>query len=1050
MMNLPTIHGSSGGGGGGGRTPIEDQNDLRSKATTRFVGIMSEGEIGGLVNGAKSIYFDSTPLQAEDGTFNFEGVTWWERKGAPDQEHIPGFPSVENEYSVNADVTHAAPVVRTITNTETDAVRVRVQLNGLMKQNAQGDLIRNKIEVAVDVRSSGGDFVTRLTDTIEGKTTSAYERAYRVELTGSAPWDIRVRRVSEDTDSAKIIDKLKWAAYTEIIDAKLIYPDTAVMGMAIDAEAFGNAVPQVAFEIYGIKVEVPSNYDPLTRAYSGLWDGTFKVAWTDNPAWIIRDVLVFARYGLGLDSVDKWFLYEISKYCDELVPDGYGGMEPRFRLNCVLQTREDAYHAINALIATCRGMCYWSSSSVAFSQDSPADPTHYASPSNVENGEFKYQGSSIRSRHTAAMVTWNDPSDGYKPAVEMYEDAEAIARYGYNPTDVAELGCIYRGQAHRKGKWLVETEQTETETVQFTGGLEFSDAAPGNLVAVTDPDVAGCRMGGRIKAATTAQVIIDAPIAIEAGEDYVLTVVLPDKTTADTSIINAPGTTDTLNLFPALPVQPQKGAGWAVSATNLAPRLFRILSNRETDIHKFEITALLRDPTKFERVEQNLRLDPVPVSTIPTGPITKPTAPSVDEYLYTFGEGVAPGVMLSWSTAADERVVRYEAQIQRPDQGWDISKQGASMSASFSNTPAGTYAFRVRSLTSTGRASLWLTIENINLTGLNQPPNDVDNLVMAMKNGQGVIAWDNLVMAMKNGQGVIAWDKVVDWRSVHYEIRKGTMWHTAMPLGTTAELSYPVGSNGTYMVKAMAGTTYSDNPALVVVDGSGRLVTNVLADYDEGSLGWLGPVGGTAIKDAGNITLSDPSAPGWYTIPEAHIVALDTPALCNVDIDFTLYGSGIYDDIYAAADVYAITDIYGGYGQYVHGVPFINTWNNGAWDGWRKFVPGSYYAERFYIYIHLSSDRADVAPILSDFSFSVDVPDRTERKDNLAVSVAGLEIVFDTQFNVVPSVVCQVIAAVGGETVELTGLSKTGCLVKVKDDSGAYAARNINYIAQGY
>ncbi|NDV20818.1 host specificity protein J, partial [Pseudodesulfovibrio sp. JC047] len=638
MTNILGVYGSGGGGGGGGgHVPIEEPNDLRSRATTRAIGVLSEGEIGGLVDGAKSIYFDSTPLQAADGSYNFQGVKWWERKGTPDQEHIPGFASVENELEVAAVVAHDTPVVRTITNTEVDAVRVRVHLNALVVQNGSGDLVKGSVEWAVDVRVSGGDWVEKLRDTIKGKTTSEYERAYRIELNGVAPWDIRVRRITEDSDTAKTQDELSWAAYTEVIDAKLIYPDTAVMGLSIDAEEFGNSIPSVSFEVKGLLLQVPSNYDPETRTYTGMWDGSFKRAWSDNPAWGVYEILTREWYGDDAiawpDQVDKWTLYEISKYCDELVPDGYGGMEPRFRLNCVLQTQEDAYHVINSLISVCRGMTYWGSGAVAFSQDAPGEPSHYAAPANVENGDFKYKSTSRAARHTVALVTWNDPADNYKPTVEVVEDVEGIAKYGWNPVDVAEIGCIFRGQAHRKGKWILDSELNETKAVSFVGGFEFADAAPGCLVEVTDPVVAGVRMGGRLKAAEASAVVLDAPVTIEAGEGYVLTVALPDKTTADAVVVNDPGETSTLIFETPLQVVPEPGAMWVLTATNLAPRLFRVLSNREADVHKFEITAMVRDPNKFDRVEQNIKFDPKPTSLIPSGPIPKPTAPAIDEYL---------------------------------------------------------------------------------------------------------------------------------------------------------------------------------------------------------------------------------------------------------------------------------------------------------------------------------------------------------------------------------------------------------------------------------
>ena len=1036
MKNIFNVSGSSGGGGGGGgdsRIPYESPNDLRTKAVSRGLGVLCEGEIVGLVDGAKSIYFDDSSLEDEYGDLNFEGVNYWERLGTPDQDYIPGFPMVNSETNVNADVTNETPVMRTITNTDVDAVRVRVQLpQGLMIQRDNGDLSPYSVQVAIDVRSSGGDWAERVNNTIEGKTTSPYERSYRIGLTGNAPWDIRVRRVSADNESSKIRDKTAFSAFTEIIDTKLIYPDTAVMGLAIDAEKFGNSVPTVSFEIKGLKVLIPSNYDPVTREYAGIWDGTFQKAWTDNPAWCIYDLLTEDRYGLGVDTPDKWALYEIAQYCDELVSDGYGGTEPRFRLNCVLQTREDAYHTINSLISACLGLCFWGAGGVTFSQDKPDTPTHYANPSNVENGEFQYEGTSIRARHTAALVTWNDPDDAYKPAVEVVEHQAGISRFGFQPTDVVAIGCKYRGQAHRFGKWILDSEQNETDTVGFVGGLEFADAQPGNLVEVSDPVVLGVRMAGRIKSATATIIELDAPVTIEEGEGYTLTVVMPDKTSEDATVTNMPGEVDVLTLASALSQTPDKGALWSITATNVTPRLFRILSNRETAPHKYEIAGIERDPGKFARVEQGIQLDALGVSLIPTGKPPVPTNLLVDEFLYTSGESFMPGTIFSWSHADDGRVVRYDVQIKRPDGEWESHSTVATPSVVITNTTAGTYSFRVRSLTRLGSSSKWLTMENKILLGLNQPPNDVTGLVFVVQT---------------NG-GVIAWDAVEDWRSVQYEARKGLAWDTGQVIGVTSELSMDTAGDGTYQVRAKVGNAYSDNSALVVVDG-GTIVANVIASHDEDAEGWPGILGGDAVINNGDITLSGSTGEGSYQIPTAHIISLSATALCNVQFDYTLYGSGADDDVYAITDIYGISDIYGDYGQYVSATPQIRLYNNAAWGEWQRFVPGRYAAEKYDFRILLSSSQADVAPLLTEMKVAVDVPDRVESKNGLSIGTGGESVAFGSDFNAAPSVVGSIVSALGGEDIVFENITASGFDVSVTS-GGVNVARIINFVAQGY
>jgi len=503
-MTNKLIRGSGGGGkggGGGGRVAVESPDSLRSKAFARVLDLISEGEIVGLVDGAKSIYLDETPLQNEDGSYNFQGVELVTRTGTQSQSYVPGFPAVENETGVGVEVKASASVTRQISNPEIDAIRVRVSIPQLTEQNiSNGDLLGASVEYAIDVQSNGGGFVTYLTDTVSGKTTSKYERSYRVELTGSAPWDIRVRRITPDSTKAALQNKTFWESYTEIIDAKLRYPNSALVGIKIDSSQFNN-VPRRAYDVKLLKVRVPTNYDPVNRTYTGIWNGSFKVEWTDNPAWCFYDLLTNDRYGLGglIDQtqVDKWALYSVARYCDELVPDGFGGTEPRFTCNIYIQSRAEAYRVIQDMASIFRGMVYWQSGAVTVSQDAPADPVYLFTPANVVGGNFVYSGSSAKARHTVALVSWNDPEDFYRQKVEYVEDAAGIARYGIIQTNITAIGCSSRGQANRVGRWLLYSEQSEAEVVVFKTGMEGAVARPGQIIQVADPVRGGARRGGR-------------------------------------------------------------------------------------------------------------------------------------------------------------------------------------------------------------------------------------------------------------------------------------------------------------------------------------------------------------------------------------------------------------------------------------------------------------------------------------------------------------------------------------------------------------------------
>lgn len=692
----------------------EAANTLRSSATSRVVIAMCEGEIKGLVDGDKSVYFGDTPLQASDGSYNFQGVQVETRPGTPDQSYLAGFPAVENDVSVEADVTFAGSITRRIDNTSANAARVRVQLpQGLVSQNSStGDLNASSVSVAIEVRPSGGVWSRPVEDTITGKTTSAYEKTYRVPLAGSAPWDLRVVRLTADSESAYLRNATKWSSYTEIIDRKFTYPHTALLGVTVDGQKFGSSVPTLAAEIYGRILQVPANYDPETRAYTGIWDGTFTLAWSDNPAWCFFDMVTNARYGLGIsDSGLKWYLYEIAQYCDGLVPDGFGGQEPRFTCNLVLSTQEDAYQVISSLASIFRGMAYWASGSVACSQDRPEGASHLVTPAHVVDGSLSYGGTDLKSRHTVCLVTWNDSADGYKPALEVAKDAAGIRRYGWRQTDKVSVGCTSRGQALRCGKWVLETELNETDTLTFVGGMQYADAAPGNILKVLDPEVADVRHSGAVKSATVDQVVLDAPVTIEPGEEYLLSVVLPDGGVVDASVVSAPGTTAILNLAAPLANAPLPNAMWTLSYGGAEARYFRVVANRETKPNLFEISSVEHDPGKYARVERDLFFDAPTTSRVPTGPLAAPTGLAVQGYIYAQGASPVAGAAFSWAAPADARVSATEVELARPGETFRYVSTTTECSLDVRDLAAGLHSFRARFVSRLGTVSPWTVLE---------------------------------------------------------------------------------------------------------------------------------------------------------------------------------------------------------------------------------------------------------------------------------------------------------------------------------------------------
>lgn len=733
MTSYQPIEGAGGGKGGGGsaRTPREEPNTLRSTSKARIIDMIGEGPIVGLVNGLQSAFFDDTPLEDEDGNANFAGVTLHTRDGYPDQDHIAGFPSVENEVDVSVEVTHDVPITRTVDNLDADAVRVKIQIPQLSYQDLEtGDLEGYRVAIAIDVRPNGGSWSERRADMIEGKTTSPYQRAYRIDLPGTGPWEVRVRRTSEDADASNINNQTYWAAYTEIIDSKLIYPDSALVALEVDAQQFGSDIPSRSYDMKLRIIEVPSNYDPETRTYSGLWDGSFKLAWSDNPAWCFRDLAMSTRYGAGLESVDKWGLYQIAQYCDELVPNGYGQEEPRFTFNTLFASREEAITTLDTMASIFRGMTYWGTNTVMATADMPADPVKLVTPSNViedeNSGCFTYSGSALKARHTVALVSWTDPENGYELSVEVVEDKDGIERYGWRQKDVTLVGCTSRGQARRAGLWILYSERAETETVSYKCSVDQADLRPGDIIALSDPSTAGARLGGRLRQTGTERLQLDQRPDEASGGDWYLDVKLPSGGIERRAVASFDG--DFVTLANPLSQTPVDGAVWMLSSTEVEPRLFRVLSNKEQEDHTYTITALEHDPNKYARIEQGLQLPEPDNTLIPTGPVTSPYNITIEPSTYIAGGTEHQKITISWTPSDDARVMNYMLDAQGPtDVKYSTRYVGEGTSFDLLDVAPGEWSVRVRGVTGTGTMSPW-TVLTTQVTALllPLPPTTID------------------------------------------------------------------------------------------------------------------------------------------------------------------------------------------------------------------------------------------------------------------------------------------------------------------------------------
>lgn len=660
--------------------------------------------------------------------------------------------------------------------------------------------------------ASGTYYIPNIT--ISGKTVSNYQRSTRIELPAPGPWDIRVSRVTPDSDKTALQNKTYFSSYTEIIDAKLSYPNSAVFGIQIDARQF-NSIPSRAYEIYGIKVKVPNNYNPITREYVGEWDGGFNVAWTNNPAWIFYDIVTNDRYGLGnfidSNSVDKWGLYSIAKYCDEQVLDGLGSYEPRFTCNAYIQTRYEAYTLLSQLASIFRAMVFWSAGQITCVQDKPADKIALFNASNVIDGQFNYSGSSVKTRHTVCLVTWNDPADRYKQKVEYVEDEEGIAVYGVVQTEIQAFGCTSRGQAHRLGKWLLFSERLETETVNFKAGMDAAMVYPGAVIQTQDSFRSGKRFGGRLlSGSSTTELNLDSSVDIELGKTYELSIVLSDGTVETTNVTNSIGTHSTLTVNPALSTTAITNAIWVLSASDLTPEEWRVVSITETEPGIVEIAALASRQDKYDAVEKDLILEPLNTTAVNLGvPIV--TNLVVEESLYLVTPVVVGNsVTLSWTSSAPRFIVSYVSDQINP-----VTVEASETSQTFYGIPTGEYTFSVQPANLFDRRGTTVSVTK-EIYGLKAAPSDVTGLSLNAIGGNAHITFDPATdldvkvggyLRLKHSKESASWNDGIEFGV----FIPGTASSTVVPLLEGNYLAKWVDSSGTESIDAaVIFTNYPD------------------------------------------------------------------------------------------------------------------------------------------------------------------------------------------------------------------------------------------------
>ncbi|MBC8772380.1 host specificity protein J [Stenotrophomonas maltophilia] len=698
-------------------------------AVARIIDLVSEGEIRGLVAGNQSIYLNQVPIQNPDGGLNFAGVTVDTRSGTQDQEYIPGFPSVENEISVNVELRSDQPVVRTVSGSDLSAVRIRLAVPALQKVDEEnGDRNGYSISYAVDLSVDGGAYTTVLNDAITGKTTTQYERSRRIDLPAGSQWQVRIRRLTPNQNNSLISDTVNVLSMTEIIDVKLRYPNSALCAVQVDASQFQN-IPSRSYRVWGRIIRVPSNYDPIGRTYSGVWDGTFKSAWTNNPAWVFFDIVTNDRFGLGnripLDWVDKWRLYQIAQYCDQLVSDGMGGQEPRFTCSLYLQSRADAYKVLQDMAGMFRGISFYAAGQIMASADMPKDPGPTYSQANVIDGRFHYEGSGRRTRHTVALVSWTDPDDFGRQKVEVVQHLDAIARYGVNQTEVTAIGCHSRAQAQRVGNHILYTESLETETVSFAVGLDALNCMPGDVIQVADPNRAGRRNAGRIRAAGASSLTLDlVPETMAVGDT--LRATLPNGRTEGRTINGIDPATGVVTVSAPWSAIPVPQSVWATESSDLVLQLFRVIAVTEGEELTYNITALKHVPGKYAAIDDGTRLELPPISIIPPSVQPPPTNVALSSHV-VIEQGIAtPTLTIQWDPA--DKAIAYDVEWRRDDLNWVRAGRVATSSIEVPGIYAGQYLARVRAVNALNAVSLPAMSPLTTIAGKTEPPPAVTSL----------------------------------------------------------------------------------------------------------------------------------------------------------------------------------------------------------------------------------------------------------------------------------------------------------------------------------
>ena len=1041
----------------------------------------------------QGIYLDGTPVQSSSGIDNFTGYSVVTRTGTQAQSYIPNTNGIESEQAVNVEITAAASVTRQITDSDVDRARITVQVPALQIIEDDGDIIGHEVSIRCRVQYNGGGYTTVFEDTISGKTTNAYQRDYIISLSGAFPIDIRLERISADETSARRQNRTFWFSYTEIIDEKFRYPNSALAFLRFDSRQF-KGIPARKYLVRGIKVVLPSNATVDTTTYlgrvtyAGVWDGTFGAAtWTNDPAWCLWDLLTSTRYGAGIpaSSLDRYDFYAISQYCNELVSNGRGGLEPRFSCNMLINSRDEVYNVIQEFVALFRGIAYYGAGAMVVLQDKPTDPQYLLTPANVVDGLFNYSGSSQKARHTTATVAYQDYDNLGEVSFEYVEDAAAVAKYGIINKDIKAVGCYSQGQAHRVGKWALLSEQNLTETVTFSVSIDSGIVLrPGMVIDVADPVKSGYRRGGRIAAATTTTVTLDDATGITLGTSPTISVLLPTGL-VETRSISAPLAGNVVTVTSAFSEAPNPESIWVIQDTGLQTEQFRVVSVAEAEDGIYGVTALAYNSSIYAAIESDIKLQTRDISNLSAQP-DSPTNVVGTEHLYTDGQNVRTAFELSWVPPL-QLVQSYRVIYRLNNDNWQQIETN-NPSTRINGLDAGRLEVRVQSINSIGTPSTPATA-TFDLAGKTAPPGNVQNLTIEPISANSArLRWDATVDLDVRVAGRV--------HIRHTSLTDGTgTWGNSVDLipavaGYSTEAIVPL-VEGEILVKFEDdGGRQSPAEASVVVDfpdAVGQLLLQTRRE-DQDTLPFQGAKTDVVYVEDLNALVLD--ADGLFDdIP-------DLDAVVTLDFYGTIESEGTYEfantlDLGAVYSLdlkrYAVTQGFFPSDLIDSRTGLVDDWSDwdGAivdkvnlktylrrtsdnpsgtptWSDWQEFANGTFLGRGFQFKALLTSADPAQSISVTELGYDATFQRRTEQSVGAVASGAGTySVAFDKAFFTgtaalgganayLPSVgiVAQNLAT--GDYFNVTNVTSSGFDVTFRNSAGTAVSRNFLWTAVGF